>query len=161
MLWKFLLSSDNIHSSCEFPVTFSGFILPHPGWKRCQSYFRLKESDIPGERGYFKLVKDIHSHLWRYLTRRTVTQMSQLSQDCRRMNFSLQDLALKPLARTAGQWSALWGLLIQGLELKPLSIQWFIWCCAVKWFLVGFAVTCFWKLLESLHQFMYVLDYHW
>lgn len=47
------------------------------------------------------------------------------------MNFSPQDLALKPLPSTAGQGRALWGLLIQGLELKPLTMQWFVWCCKV------------------------------
>lgn len=158
MLWSFLLSSDNISTLVNFSSHLVGLssitqdrkcAKAALGWKMLTSQEREVTLSLSGA-----LHALIPSHLQRYLTTRTVTQMSLLSQDCRRMNFPLQDLALKP--RTAGQWSALWGLLIQGLELTTLNASSgsLVLCCKVV-----FGWIWFWKLRESLHQFRYVL--HW
>lgn len=91
--------------------------------------------------------------------------MTQSPQDCRRTISLLQELAPKPLPRAAGLLSGLCCPTIHVLELKPLRIQRFIWRHAVKWRLIACGVaanegvSCFWKLLESIHWFMYVLDW--
>lgn len=110
MLWSFLLSYGNVCALVDFPSHLvSLFSIAQDekrakaalGWKMLTSQERGITSSLSST-----LHALIPSHLQRYLTRRTVTQMSQLSQDCRRMNFPLQDLALKPLPRTAGPcWS--------------------------------------------------------
>lgn len=107
----------------------------------------------------------IPSHLPRHLAKRTVTQMSPLSQDCRRMISLLQELAPKPLPRAADLLSGLCCPTIRVLELKLLRIQWFIWRRVVKWHLIAFGVaanedvSCLWKLSKSIHWFMYLLDW--
>lgn len=89
--------------------------------------------------------------------------MSQLSQHCRGMISPLQELAPKPLLRATGLLSGLCYPTIQ--ELKLLMIQCFICPRAVKWHLIAFGVaanegaSCFWTLPESIHRFMYVLDW--
>lgn len=88
-----------------------------------------------------------------------------VSQDHRRMISLLQKLVPKPPSRSAGLLSALCCPTIRAQELKPLRTQQFIWHSAVRWCLIACdaaaneGVSCFWKLLESVHWFMYVLDW--